>query len=139
LRGQGSDLKKALLYARSVLRNRSLVLVLSDFLVPTFDNELRMMAKRHEVILLHCYSDAERGSRLKGIYEVCDPETGGFYLLDGNSRKTRDVLLTTQLELQNKLSELATQNRADFLSLSMDDDYLQRLVLFFRQRGPSRL
>jgi len=41
---------------------------------------------------LHCFDDAERGMGLKGVFEVRDPETGEYWLLDGNSPTTRRQL-----------------------------------------------
>jgi hypothetical protein len=88
---------------------------------------------------MHCYDDAERGSGITGVHEVWDPETGDFMLLDANSRRTRKALALHQTRLRNSLEELCRGSKADYLALSAEDDYLQRLIHFFRQRGPSRL
>jgi uncharacterized protein (DUF58 family) len=139
LRDQQSDLRPALLQAESVLRNRSLILVLSDFLVPEFEQELRLLSRRHEVILLHCFDDAERGMGLKGVFEVRDPETGEYWLLDGNSPSTRRQLAEFQVRLTHRLEDVSRKARADYVCLSSKDDYLQRLVQYFRGRGPARV
>ena len=115
------------------------IIILSDFLVPPFDEEIRMLSKKHEIILLQCFDDAERGMSLDGVYEICDPETGEFLLLDANSPKTRAALGDYYLDLGHRLETLSEQTKTDFLSLSVEDDYLQRLVHFFRRRGPSHL
>ncbi len=139
LRDQKSDLRPALIHAESVLRNRSLILVVSDFLVPGFEQELRLLTRRHEVILVHCFDDAERGMGLKGVFEVRDPETGEYWLLDGNSPTTRRQLAEFQVRLSHSLEDVARKSRADYLCLSSKDDYLQRLVQYFRGRGPRRV
>lgn len=139
LKDQASDLRPALLHAESVLRNRSLILVLSDFLVPDFEQELRLLSRRHEVILLHCFDDAERGMGLKGVFEVRDPETGEYWLLDGNSPTTRRQLAEYQVRLSHKLEDVSRKARADYLCLSLKDDYFQRMVQYFRGRGPARV
>lgn len=134
-----SDLRAPLQYAQNVLRNRSLILIVSDFLAPSFENELKAMSAKHEIILLHCFDDAERGAKLDGIYEVCDPETGEYYLLDGASKRTRQALALHQAKLRGSLDALCRSSRADYINLSVEDDYLRKLIQFFRRRGPSRL
>ncbi len=139
LTGKRSDLRPALTYLHNILPTRSMILILSDFMVPAFENEFMRLARTHEVILLHGYDDAERGIGLKGVYEVCDPETGEFYILDGRSKRVRRHLAEHQFALSRQLQDLAERSKADYLPLSVEDDYLQRFVRFFRQRGPVRI
>ena len=132
--GAKSQLGPALRYVGGALHHRSVVVIVSDFLMPSFDRELAIVAKRHEILMLHCFDDAERGVSMDGVYEIRDPETGEFFLLDANSAHTRKVLAEYQLGLTHRLEELCRKSRADFLSLSVEDDYLKRMVHFFNQR-----
>lgn len=134
LNGKASDLGPALNFIKKNLRHRSLVIVASDFLMPSFEREFIYTAKRHELLCLHCFDDAERGSAIEGVYEIWDPETGEFLLLDANSSRTRRALAEYQTQLQNNLEELCNRSKADWLSLSVEDDYLQRLVRYFKTR-----
>lgn len=122
-----------------MLKKRSLIIILSDFLVPNFETEIRQLSRRHETVLLHCYDDAERGVIPSAVYEVCDPETGGFFLLDAASKSTRKHLAKSHDLLQHQLEDTCRKTKSDYVCLSIEDDYLQRLVHFFRSRGPSRL
>jgi uncharacterized protein (DUF58 family) len=127
-----SDLRPALAYAQKVLKVRSLVLILSDFLVPGFETQLFSLARRHEVILLHGYEGLEAGRGLQGVYATQDPESGEFSVLDGNALSMRQQLANFQNELSNKLRTLGRSCGAEYLSLSVEDDYLQQVVHFFR-------
>jgi uncharacterized protein (DUF58 family) len=140
LSGEKSDLARVLPYLQSVLKNRSLIFVISDFLLPEFETWLTPVAKRHELVLIQGYDEAERGRGLSGVHEVCDPETGQFFVLDTQSERTKRRLLESHLKHSRRLEQTAKNAKADFLSLSVQDgDYLQKLVYFFKQRGPSRL
>lgn len=138
LAGAGSDLRPALSYVGRVVKQRSLILILSDFLLPPFEAELRSLTRRHEVVLLHGFDDAERGVGLSGIYPVWDPESGAYQILDGNSARVRRKLAEFQTGLVNRLQDLGRSCGADYLALSREDDYLKRLVSFFRRRGHRR-
>jgi CTP:phosphocholine cytidylyltransferase-like protein len=117
------------------IKTRSLIFIISDFLIPSFSEELKTLTKKHEVMLVHCFDDAEKGSSLKGIYEAQDPETGETYLLDGNSPKVRSRLLNQFTQNSSYLEQLARETKSDYLPLSIQDDYLQRVVRHFNSRG----
>ncbi len=137
LAGARSDLRPALAFARKVLKVRSLVVILSDFLMPPFRAELQALARRHEVVLFHGFDDAERGN-LDGLYPVWDPESGEYLLLDGNSKRVKKRLAEYQTELVDGLQDMGRSCGADYLPLSVEDDYLRRVVSFFRGRGSRR-
>jgi len=89
---------------------------------------------------VHCFDDAERGMGLKGVFEVRDPETRRVLALGWNSPTTRRQLAEFQVRLSHRLEEVSRKARADYLCLSSKDDYLQRLVQYFRGPRPcSRL
>ncbi|MFM8314072.1 MAG: hypothetical protein ACKOA8_07275, partial [Deltaproteobacteria bacterium] len=138
LEGKKSDLKPALQYLSRFLKTPSLILILSDFLTPNFSEELKLLTRKHETILLHCYDDAEKGSGLKGIYEARDPETGELFLIDGNSQDLKQDLLNQFVNSSQHLEQLARDTKSDYLPLSIQDDYLQRVVRHFNSRGAVR-
>lgn len=134
-----SDIRPALKYLCHALKTPSIVILISDFAMPDFHQELRLLSQKHEPILLHCYDDAERGmGKQDGIYEVWDPEEGGYDLLDTGSPEVRNVLNLNFFKRSDELQKLARNCKSDYLTLSVEDDYLQRLVHFFRNRGNLR-
>jgi uncharacterized protein (DUF58 family) len=135
LEGQKSDLRPALNYLARFVKTPSLILILSDFLVPNFEDELKILSRKHEIALIHCFDDAERGSFLKGVYEARDPETGEFFLLDGSSPLLKKDLLNAFSLRTQELESLARNTKSDYLTLSIQDDYLQRVVRHFNSRG----
>ncbi len=138
LEGKKSDLRPALQYLSRFVTNPSLVFIISDFLLPPFQAELKTLAKKHETILVHCFDDAEKGSFLKGVYEGRDPETGEHYLIDGSSPALKRDLLNQFTKLSIKLEQVARDTKSNYLPLSIQDDYLQRVVRYFKSRGASK-
>lgn len=139
LESKKSDLRPALKYLASSVKTRSLVIVLSDFLVPDFRDELMQISNRHELLLFQCYDEAERLQSIEGIFEVQDPETGDFLLLDANSKGLKKAVSDQHREFEASLKQLAQSNRTDFLKLNVNDDYAKNVVHFFHRRGPTRL
>lgn len=137
--GRKSDLRPALKFLSEVLKQRSIVIVISDFWLPEFEQELIPLSRRHEIILLHCFDDAERGDLPSGVHESWSPEGNVSFLLDTSSDRLSKKLAERHTSLVNDLESVGRRNQADYLSLSHQDDYLKRLILFFRHRGPSRV
>ncbi len=134
--GRTANLSNAIEFSYHSLRHRSLAIVLSDFWVPPFETPLAVASRRHEFILVQA---VEPLAHWNGLVEVTDPETGDIYLLSGQSKDTRQTLQQRQLESQTELEKLTARTRGSYLNLSVEDDYVRRLVLFFEQRGPTRL
>jgi len=130
-----SDIRPALQYCFRALHNKSLLVIISDFLMPSFSNELLPLGQKHELILLQGFDDSERLLSNRGVTEICDPESGAFYLLDSESSQFRKTLTHYYSIFTSQLEETARNCRADFLPLSVQDDYLQRLVHFFSERS----
>lgn len=134
-----SDIRPAFSYAQKMIKSRSLVIIISDFLLPDFSDEFPVIAQKNETILMHCYDDAERGVGLNGVYEVWDPENETFYLLDGKSKEVQLLLAQEQINLTDKLEALCHRNGSDYLCVSLEDNYFQRLVHFFHRHGAARV
>ncbi len=137
--GNRSDLKPALRFLSQVLKQKSILIVISDFWLPDFEEAFIPVAERNETIFLHCFDDAERGFLPTGVLEAWHPETNKPYLVDASSVSMKRKLAEKHTGLVNELEALAHRTRTDYLCLSKQDDYLKRLISFFRYRGPSRI
>jgi uncharacterized protein (DUF58 family) len=136
--GSRTDLRPVLMSARRALKSRSLIYVISDFDAPPFETELRALAARHEVTLIRGTAPVEQGENLDGVYPAFDPEEGGSVLVDGGSRSVRKTLRDNSLESEQKLRWMSQLAGVEYLSLSVEDGYLNQLVTFFRSLGALR-
>lgn len=134
LNKRSSDLRPSLSFCDTILNHKSLVFIISDFLLPPFREELLPVGLKHELVLLQGYDDSERLLSSRGISEICDPESGEFFLLDSESVFFRKSLTSFYTLFTGQLEETARACQADFLPMSVQDDYLQRLVQFFGAR-----
>ena len=129
-----SDLRPAIQFCLRALKHRSLIVVLSDFLLPPFQDEIKALALKHEIIFLQGFDDSERMLASRGVAEICDPETSHFFLLDFESSACRKAVSQFYAGFTEQLENISRECHADFLPLSVQDDYLQRLVTFFNRR-----
>lgn len=135
LLGRPSDLRGALSYASQATRGRSIWILLSDFLMPNFQKELRIACQRHEVILLHCSDAWDQGTQIEGLVEVWDPELGEFHLLDANRSRVRERLRQFYAEHSENVRQIALQAGAEYYPIEIQPQFARKLVDVFHKRS----
>ncbi|HEY0351187.1 MAG TPA: DUF58 domain-containing protein, partial [Gemmatimonadales bacterium] len=88
--GTGTDLASAFQFVDSILRRRSVLFVLSDFLTSGYQLPLERLARRHDVIALQLYDPRERELPDVGLVSLQDPETSAWRLVDTSRPETRE-------------------------------------------------
>lgn len=136
-RGHSADMNHAIEFAHRALRHRSLILILSDFWVPSFGESLRVASTRHEFILIQAGAQDPKQILRGGLFEFTDPETGEIHVLESDGASLRRME-QSQHELDSNLKEITEKTRCGLLTLSTEDDYVYRLVHFINRRGPAR-
>ena len=87
--GRRTNLAASLSYASRLLRHRSIVVVLSDFIAEGWERPLRRLAARHEVVAITVDDPREHDLPDSGWIELEDAETGRRVLVDTGSREVR--------------------------------------------------
>lgn len=133
--GRGTDLAGALHFIQNVLKKRSVCFLLSDFLADQYEDVLRVLARRHDCIGIHCWDPLERDLPDVGVLRVADAETGEQVWVD-----TTSTYLRRQYQYTFESHKAATQAMfrragADFLSLCTNQPYVTALLRFFAQRS----
>lgn len=138
--GEQSDVRSSLSFLQTALKNRAIIILMSDFNLPDFRRELMALSRRHEVLLFHAFDEWETGKGLPGgIVEAWDPETNRYWLLDAGASATRRQLEDAHRMKLDYLTAVGKLARADYLGLCLQDDYLKTLVHFFHRRGTNRV
>lgn len=134
-RSNGTNLAQALEHTVRVLRRRSIVLILSDFLDRDFETPLRALARKHDTIAVHLHDPRELELPSIGMVELIDAETGQRSVVDTTSRRMRGTFAQNTIGRIAGLDELFKRLRLDFVHIRTDEGYIDPLVRFFRQRN----
>jgi uncharacterized protein (DUF58 family) len=132
--GNQSDIRSTLIYLRRILKKKTVIVVLSDFWMPKFDQELAELTQKHEVVLIRTSNAWERGESSEGVFELYDPENQRKVIIDTFSKSVRNDLKENFLSQQRNLVEVCQKTRSRFLALNQNEDYLQKMVRFFGNR-----
>ena len=96
---RSTDLAGALEYLSKVVRRRSVVFVISDFLDEGFEERVRISGRRHDVTAISVGDRRERELPAIGILELEDAETGETILIGGVQ-----IAVTHRVGLGHKLA-----------------------------------
>jgi uncharacterized protein (DUF58 family) len=130
----GTNLREALDFLNRVLRRRTIVFFLSDFLDRGFDRAFQRTGRRHDLVAIRIADPREEELPDVGLVEVEDPETGRHLLLDTTDPALRQEFARTARERTQALRQLAAGAKVDLVEVSTAGGHLDALIRFFRQR-----
>ena len=134
-----THLATALRRTLGVLQRRSLVVLLSDLIDVDFERELRMVARTHELVVVHLI-DETRETQLPnlGLVPVRDPETGRVTWRNTAGTAFRAQLAASQAR-HLLVGQVCRRAGARLLTVRVEQDYLGVLVelLTGRQSRPA--
>jgi uncharacterized protein (DUF58 family) len=127
-------LADALLFTLNILKRRSVVILVSDFIDQRYEHNLKALAGKHDLVVIHVYEQREVNLPRLGIIPVLDPETGQTVWLNSSSRTFRAGLRGAFAENRARLEKFCKQYNANYLALDTQEDYVPKLVELFRVR-----
>jgi uncharacterized protein (DUF58 family) len=131
---RGTDLAGALRFLNQVQKRRAVVFIISDFMDTGFERELRVTARRHDVICCSLSDPREEELPDVGLLEIQDPETGELELLDTSSASLRDAFRDNARQEQEARAKLFRKHRIDALHLSTARPFIEDIHKLFHQR-----
>jgi len=134
---KGTDIKLALDAVNQILKRRSIIFLVSDFLVPaeSYQRELTVTNKRHDVISVDLHDPLENTLTDVGLLALEDPETSELVWVDTSDATWRDSFqLRNQLQEADK-SRIFKQASVDHIHIATNEDYTASLTAFFNERA----
>jgi len=134
-RAPATDLGAVLGRAANLIRRRSMVFVVSDFISKAgWDKALGLLARRHEVVAIRLFDPSETRIPDIGLLAFQDAETGEQMFIDTHDRGLRRRFAAAAQQQQDALRATFANAGVDCLELSTEDDLLDALVRFAQMR-----
>ncbi len=130
----GTDLSLALEYLNNVNKKRSIVFVMSDFLTKGYETPLRIAGKKHDVIGVHIFDQAEYKLPKVGLIKAKDAETGEKIVLDTSSSSVRKNYESWYAQNYKYFKDNFNKLGLDIIDIQVKDDYSLALHKFFKRR-----
>ncbi len=129
-----TDIAAAIEYMSKMMKKRSVVFLVSDFLGEGYEKQLGIMSKKHDVIAVSVTDPREVALPDVGLIELEDAETGECVVIDTGSLQVRRKYEAMGKERSGKLQELMRSLGVDLIKVFTDKDYMRDLVTFFKTR-----
>ena len=130
-----TDLSKAILFTLNLLKRKSLVFVLSDFIDQNYDRHLKALARKHDVIVLHLYDELETKLPNLGIIPLYIAEQKRTVWVNTSSSDFQEKMQEIFNENRQKIEQLCKELQANYLSIESKEDYVPKLIKLFKIRN----
>ncbi len=133
--GKETDLASVLQRAQPLIRRRSVVFLVSDFISSTdWTRALALLARRHEVVAVRLYDPLEVALPDLGLVVMQDAETGEQMFVDTNDAGFRKRFAAAAEKRERDLRNAFAEAGVDCLELATDDRLDEALLRFMRLR-----
>lgn len=134
--GQPTDLGALMRAAGGMARQRSLVVIVSDFVTtPGWEGPLGLLARRHDVVAVQLVDPREHDLPDAGLISLADPETGQHVLVDTGDPQFRSRLRELAVQRQRQLEAVVAHAGIALHPVSTDEDLVGALLRMARLRS----
>lgn len=138
-RGTVTDLRQLLDTAARLIRHRSLVVLVSDFISqPGWERPLLRLTERHEVVAVRLVDPRETDLPDAGLIVVQDAETGEQLFVDSSDPEFRRRLRAAGEEREAAVKAAARRAGVDLHVISTEDDLVTAFVRIIESRKRPR-
>ncbi len=129
-----TNLQEAIAFALNILKRKSVIILISDFLDRDYAHNLKALARKHDLVVLHIFDKREVNLPSLGIVPVYDKEAGKTSWINTSSRFFKREMKDLFEDNSSQLEKLCKQNKANYLSIESGSDYVSSLIQLFRYR-----
>ena len=137
--GKMTNIAEALAFTARVLKPHGVVFLISDFQDTGYEQQLRLIGKRHSLIAMTLQDRRETALPNVGLIELQDAETGESVIVDTRSAAARQLYAALKQRAEAERRHMFRASQVDNIDIRTDEPYVKPLLRFFRQRGARRL
>jgi uncharacterized protein (DUF58 family) len=130
-----TNLSKAITYALSTIRRRSIVILISDFIDEDYQLRLKALARRHDVILIRVADTRESALPALGVVPVQDAETGRIHWVNTSFGPFAKHLYHIFQSRGTELEVFCRKHQINFVTVTTGRDFVPQLLRLFKTRN----
>ncbi|WKZ58524.1 MAG: DUF58 domain-containing protein [Cyclobacteriaceae bacterium] len=130
-----TNLNRALAFALNTIKRRSVVILISDFIDEDYEKNLKALARRHDLVIIHISDKRETRLPKLGIIPVQDKESGKTLWINTSFGDFREKISHRLDDRKATLSSFCKKHQINFISLDTDEDFVPKLLRLFKVRN----
>ena len=134
--GSGTDLRLALDTVHQMLKRRSIVFLISDFLADpeSYRQAMLVANRRHDVVAFDLSDPLEQEIADVGLLALEDAESGQLRWVDTGSREWKQEFSERVARLEEHKMEVMIAAGVDRINVTTERDYVAEVGAFFKDR-----
>ncbi len=137
-RSRKTNLAAAMITAQNLIKRKSVVIFISDFIDEGFQKNLKALAIKHDLIAIQVGDKRERNFPALGIVPLLDKEAQQTIWVNTSSSQFRNRVSMQQAQIQSELQELCRKTASSYLYLDTNQDFVPDLIKLFRIRNATK-
>jgi uncharacterized protein (DUF58 family) len=129
-----TNLDEPLRFLTNAIKKRCTAFIISDFIVPDFEEAMRIASNKHDIVALKVFDPVEKAIPDIGLIKVLDSETGVEKWIDTSSEKTRNAYEKWWIGHIELIKNIFKRCGVDSAELRTDLDYVKPLMKLFKNR-----
>jgi len=129
-----TDLNNSLIYLSKILKKRSILFIISDFLSANFEKPLKFLKNKHDVILIKLSDIREKEIPDLGYILLEDEESGEQILINSSDVNFREIYNKKVEEENKKLFNKMKKLGIDVILVDTIEPFYIPLMKFFNMR-----
>lgn len=130
-----TNLNAFIRYALDIIKRKSIIILVSDFLDNQYQEALTALARRHDLIVIHLLDERDTHLPKLGIVPLLDKETQTTVWVNTSSKAFRQSLLASSQETQTELMNFCRKFQVNYLPINTQEDFVPSLVKLFKIRN----
>jgi len=132
---RGTSMAPALDHLSRVLRRRSIVFVVSDFLTSGYAQSLQTLARKHDVVAIVLIDPLDEALPDVGLLDVVDIEDGTRMVVDTGDRGVRGRYAAAAAARAGARDTRLSRAGVDRIDIRIEGDIADPIAAFFRRRA----
>ena len=129
-----TDISVALEHIQKVLKRKSIIFLLSDFWDDSYQQSMKLINKKHDLINIQILDKAEITIPKLGLVKLHDVETQLSIWIDTNDKSLQNISPNNIRNKNDIIKKFCKNNKIDFISIDTSKGYLNPLEQFFNSR-----
>jgi len=130
-----TDLDKAIRFTLNTIKRKSVIIFISDFIDEGYEKNLKALAKKHDLVLIHITDKRESKLPKLGIIPILDKENNQTIWVNSSSPMFRSQLSKTYIDNSKELQKLSNRTETTYLQIQTDEDFVSKLIKLFKVRN----
>jgi uncharacterized protein (DUF58 family) len=130
-----TDLNTGIYFTMNLLKRRSIIIILSDFIDKDYEQALKTISRKHDVVVIHLMDKREKEFPRLGIVPLFDPEQKKTFWINTSLPGFTRLVKQQFTGNQKHLEDTCKKQKTNYLAINTTDDYVSALIRLFKIRN----